>query len=498
MSVFGITAPDATVELDEKKRRGSVSFTVSNISGRELEARAQVEPGEPGQAEWYAIKGDPQRTFGPEETEQFRVEIDAPSDAPSGKYGLRLEVVSVENPDEDFAVSPEIAVEVPEEEEPSPEPNGDGFKWWIAAAAAGVLVIGGLVAFLVLGGGGGDGDGGGGGPVAPDVVGLPLEEARDSVEAAGLGLQVAEDSLLGRDELEAIARGTASDSVVVGQEDPDAAGEAVSVTVGRPAPVLEAGMTDTIIDHAFFGIALDRSFPTSPVVLAGAQTTRGADPVGVRIQRPSSGQIQVKLQEEQSDDDETDHNASEVVGYLALEPGPVLDASGQVIGHADTIRTGDTWATVNLPRRFDRPVVLAAISTYNGTHPSQVRLRNVSGGSFDLHVEEWRYLNRAHVDETISYLVVESGAHTLPGGRSLRAGTSTVDHNWISVNFGEEFGSAPLVLALSQSRNGSDPVVTRLRSVTGSGFEARLQEEEGRPPQHTQETLGWVALGEER
>lgn len=146
MSVFSITSPDTSVKLDEQGR-GSISFTVSNIAGRELEGRARIEPDEPGQSGWYTIEGEPQRTFGADETHQYTVQIDAPSDAPPGRYGLKLEVDSVENPDEDYAVGPQVAVEVTPSEEKATK---GAFPWWIVAVGAGVLVIGGAVAFLLL------------------------------------------------------------------------------------------------------------------------------------------------------------------------------------------------------------------------------------------------------------------------------------------------------------------------------------------------------------
>ncbi|ODR80373.1 hypothetical protein BG842_02145 [Haladaptatus sp. W1] len=125
-------------------------------------------------------------------------------------------------------------------------------------------------------------------------------------------------------------------------------------------------------------------------------------------------------------------------------------------------------------------------------------MRNVIEGSFEYKLEEWEYLDGSHVSETFHSVAVEPGEQTLQlaDDTSFRVKTGTVDVNtsFSSVSLGNFFGAeTPIVLAQAQTFNGADPIVTRLRNISNSSFDVRLQEEEANGG-HTTETVGYVAL----
>lgn len=187
----------------------------------------------------------------------------------------------------------------------------------------------------------------------------------------------------------------------------------------------------------------------------------------------------------------------ESYGYLAVPEGLIQDAGGTVIGESGSLVRNQpdatSWQTVSLSRSYTDPVVVAQIMTYNGDHPSHVRVRNVGPGSFELKVEEWAYLDGAHTDETVGYAVVEAGRHTLSGGGVLEAGTLTVDHDWTPLSFSAPFAARPAVLSRVQTFAGSDPVVTRHRNTGLNGLDVRLQEEGAKNGTHVTETVGYLA-----
>ncbi len=84
----------------------------------------------------------------------------------------------------------------------------------------------------------------------------------------------------------------------------------------------------------------------------------------------------------------------------------------------------DTWHTVNIDGVFNKPVVIMGPLSFNGAHPSTIRIKEVSRKSFKWQMQEWSYLDQSHTTETVSYLVVEAGAHELPGGTWIEAGKS--------------------------------------------------------------------------
>jgi len=135
------------------------------------------------------------------------------------------------------------------------------------------------------------------------------------------------------------------------------------------------------------------------------------------------------------------------------------------------------WHTVELNRRYTQPIVIMQPLSHRGSEPSTVRVQNVTNRSFQFKIDEWSYLDGAHISETIHYMVIESGIHTMPnsGGMKLHAGLTDVNHSWSTVSFQEEFTRAPIVLSQVQSVVGGETVITRQRRINRTQFELRLQ-----------------------
>lgn len=158
--------------------------------------------------------------------------------------------------------------------------------------------------------------------------------------------------------------------------------------------------------------------------------------------------------------------------------------------------TPGTWHQFDVPAQPDRVVVAKPVS-YNGTQPCHVRLRNVTAGDFEYKLEEWAYLDGTHTTATTNFVTVRPGDREiqLDGGSTyrLKAGTVPVNHTFSTVSLGSQFTAQPIVLSQSQTFNDSDPVVTRMRNISSTSFQVRLQEEEAKGT-HTNETVGYIAL----
>lgn len=172
-------------------------------------------------------------------------------------------------------------------------------------------------------------------------------------------------------------------------------------------------------------------------------------------------------------------------GGVSAATSPTLDAVAVSANHA--------WRTVQPQSTHTDPVVVAPALSYHGTNPASPRLRNVTADEFDVRVQEWRYLDGAHLAETVGCLIADVGRFSLEDGRAVELGRTRTNHRWTAVSFDSSFGSAPVVFSNAQTENGSHPVVTRTRSVTTSGMELRLQEEENEGP-HLTETIGYLAV----
>ncbi|MEX0284622.1 MAG: Hint domain-containing protein [Paracoccaceae bacterium] len=175
------------------------------------------------------------------------------------------------------------------------------------------------------------------------------------------------------------------------------------------------------------------------------------------------------------------------------------------IGQAGSITTNspteNQLITIDLAEPLTNPV-FALTATNNGGHQYTLRVvdQTLDGDgnttSFSFIMEEWEYLDGAHpATETINWIAVEEGVHTLPDGRVIEAGTTPVGDAGASVSFNGNYGSdTPVVLTSVMSNNDTTTVDSDPLNVTNSGFDIELQEEEAEADDHGTETIGWIAI----
>jgi beta-lactam-binding protein with PASTA domain len=182
--IFAVTSPRDTVIVDSQGR-AEVSFTASNTAPKPITGRAKLVPVGSTKEGWLTLDGDQERKFAKGEAHQFTARIAVPPGTPAGKYAFRLNIISVENPDEEFTEGPSVSFEV-KELAPAAPPKRK-FPWWIVAVA-GVLVIGaGLITWLLV-------------PkkvAVPEMIGMTYQEAVKSLDVAKLKLSAKETKVTG-------------------------------------------------------------------------------------------------------------------------------------------------------------------------------------------------------------------------------------------------------------------------------------------------------------
>ncbi|MEM8488099.1 MAG: putative Ig domain-containing protein, partial [Bacteroidota bacterium] len=83
----------------------------------------------------------------------------------------------------------------------------------------------------------------------------------------------------------------------------------------------EAGVTADVVEEQFHSIAFSQAYDAAPVFLAAMQTADGGDTAVLRYQNLTASGVDVKVEEEQSANDEVGHT-NEVVGYMVFnQPG---------------------------------------------------------------------------------------------------------------------------------------------------------------------------------
>lgn len=178
---FTIKPAAETIELD-RARGSEVVFTVSNASGRPINARGRISVADPAQKAWFKLQDEPERKLKVDETTQYKVKIAVPPNAAAGSYKLQFDVVEVDN-EESFTEGSPVGFQVKGATAPTPKK----FPWWIVAAAAGVLVLvgGGIGIFMAM-------SGGDSGKMA-DLVGKDFDDAVKWINDEGLHVNAVVD-----------------------------------------------------------------------------------------------------------------------------------------------------------------------------------------------------------------------------------------------------------------------------------------------------------------
>lgn len=87
--------------------------------------------------------------------------------------------------------------------------------------------------------------------------------------------------------------------------------------------------------------------------------------------------------------------------------------------------------------------------------------------------------------------------HTLSNGRKLVAGVmDNVTQRWKTILFPISFGNDPLVFSQVVSKNENAAVIARMRNISTSQFQLRVQEEENNDGLHIGEKVAWIAIEE--
>ena len=152
--VFAITPVTDKLKADANGQTTTV-FTVTNETSRPLRGIAKIKPEGKTEASWIKIEGETERDFPANGTHQFTVNFTKPKPPilphPAETFDFRLNAISAENPDEDFAEGQKVTVEIPEQKEETKK-----FPWWILIVIGVLLIVGVVIAILLIRGGGGN------------------------------------------------------------------------------------------------------------------------------------------------------------------------------------------------------------------------------------------------------------------------------------------------------------------------------------------------------
>lgn len=148
----------------------------------------------------------------------------------------------------------------------------------------------------------------------------------------------------------------------------------------------------------------------------------------------------------------------------SLNTGQVLDGSGEPV----PIR-------VDFTQDITDPVIVLS-GTQNGADPYTIRVVDSDETGFSFIIEEWEYLDGSHgAVESINWVAIAEGTHTLPDGRTVTAGTTTASGGGANaVSYGNTFPSPLVVLTSVMSNNDTTSVDSDPASISTTGFNLHL------------------------
>ena len=160
-----------------------------------------------------------------------------------------------------------------------------------------------------------------------------------------------------------------------------------------------------------------------------------------------------------------------------------------------TVIANKDWQTVEFGESFSDPIVVAKPASHQDENPCVVRIRNISTTGFEIRLQNWNYLTDDHGAETVSFVAVERGSFEMSDGTLVEAGSFETDKadEFIQISLAEPCNVVPVIAASIITDNGWDAVVGRIKNISTTGFEYKLQEQEANELFHVMESINYIA-----
>ena len=138
------------------------------------------------------------------------------------------------------------------------------------------------------------------------------------------------------------------------------------------------------------------------------------------------------------------------------------------------------WNTIGFKNNYSTvPAVLVGAPTNNNTGvllSSKVKVLSNRMMTFDLLPSAYQNVSSLTAEESVPYFIIKPGTYDFSGLKAVVSKT-TVTSTWKTVNFSSAFDSVPVVMATTASTNNTIPTTLRVKNVTKTGFEVKLQKE---------------------
>ncbi len=236
------------------------------------------------------------------------------------------------------------------------------------------------------------------------------------------------------------------------------------------------------------------TFSSVPLVFAQVITESEADAASVQVRNVTTQGFELRLAEQEAS---SGKHLPETVSWLALEEGTAVTTS---FGLEAGSQSGTTSAptTLNFDLTFSVPPgLIATAQTTNELDAATPRFNSISsiGGQVFMDEETSKDGETTHAAETLGYLALTAGVDiTDQNGEFIgETGTISLTNAWTNIPLRRKY-TKPIVIMGGATMNDGDPVTLRVKGVTTTGFDARLQEWSYQDGSHGQEQVSYFVV----
>lgn len=252
-----------------------------------------------------------------------------------------------------------------------------------------------------------------------------------------------------------------------------------------------AGVMETV-NQNWKTISLPIDFPTIPLVFTQIITTNESTPVTARIRNVSTAQFELKLQEEEGEDNK---HVRENVAWIAIEEG---NYEAPYPLETKKISLTDAWKTINFNTNYAVfPSFFGQLQTINDSDPAALRFQNPNLNSIQIKIEEESSVssNVSHQTETVAFLGIEHNINLIDEKGKIfgETGSISIDENWITINTNHTYYN-PIIIAGIPQHLEADPGIVRVRNVSANSFDIHFEEWNYEDGNHALEFISYLVV----
>lgn len=142
------------------------------------------------------------------------------------------------------------------------------------------------------------------------------------------------------------------------------------------------------------------------------------------------------------------------------------------------------------------PLVIIGIPEFNNPVPLTQLVNNISATSFTFYYTPWSYLSKPQLTNSdyLATMALPAGTYDFGGLKAEAQAVNNVSRNWITVEFGQQFETVPVVFSTLTSSKNPYPLTIGVRNVTKTGFELCLRSEEANTASLLTESIHFLAV----